>query len=487
MKSRDELIRQQALLMAAYEKVKERLARYPNVVEVGIGIKETDGVLTGEGCIKIVVTEKKSERDLDPDEILPKTVEGIPTDVIVKPDKRPLAACTEDRGNYRPILGGIRVNNDRNGSGVGGSGTLGCLAKRVSDDAWVILSNHHVLYGNNGQDGDKIGQPAVGCSWCCKTNVIAINVDKDVGLDCAIAKVEDDIAIENRIRDIGDIRVLGATAAVNGERVRKMGARTGLTSGDISFISPTTKEITITPRPAGGPANDPGGCTNYLPGGATNFAFYGDSGSVVVNDDGEVVGLLYAIDGTTQTQGFANDIVQVQNKLNISIKTTSSEPGRSPAAMSTHEPEVVTLGPTDGRWVERLEERLEETPNGRIAKNLIATHQEEVLALVNTRRPVTVVWQRKQGPAFLAAFSRSVRHSGYPIPREINRVSIQNLLMSMATVLEEHGSPPLRRDIRRLSLDVIRVCRECETAEELVRAIEALPVGAEPPAPVLTS
>ncbi len=474
MKSREELIKQQEHLLEVYEKVKAMLASYPNVVNVGIGIKEKDGKLTDEGCITIVVKEKKNEADLDPDEIIPKEVEGVKTDVIIQTDRIPLAVCTDDRSsNYRPIKGGMYIKNYRNGSGIGGGGTLGCVAQLVSDDSWVILSNHHVLYGNTGQDGDEIGQPWVGCSWCCKTNVIAKNLTKDEALDCAIAKVEDDIAIENTILEIGNIQVLGATSPVNGERVRKRGARTGFTSGTISFIDPVTKEITIDPKPAGGPAHDPGGCTNYQ-SGVTVFAYFGDSGSVIVNDDNEVVALQHA-NSSNHSKSFGNDITRIKSALNITIKTTSSAPGRTPTFSPSSESLPDNRQPVlnDG-WLEHIEERLEETATGQTLKKIVGTHQEEVFNLVNKHRPVTVTWHRKQGPAFLAAFGRSVKNPEYTIPTEINRVSFQNLLMSMASVLEEHGSEPLREDIRKYALDVIQVSRQCSTTEEFLKILEQL-------------
>lgn len=467
MKNRKELIEQHEHLLKVYEKVNDMLAGYPNVVNVVIGIKEKGGKLTDEGCIKIIVKEKKSEDDLGADEIIPKEVEGVKTDVIIHRDEVLQAVCTTDRGNYRPIKGGIRIGNYRGF----GEGTLGCLAQVDSDNSWVLLSNHHVLYGANGQDNDEIGQPRVGCSWCCKTNVIAKNFDKDATLDCAIAKVEDDIAIENIILEIGNIQANGVSAAVDGERVRKRGARTGFTSGTINAVDPANGKVTVGPNPAGGPADDPGGCTNFE-AGVTVFTNPGDSGSVYINDNNEIVALHYAgLRGSNESRG--NDIIRIQTALNITIKTTSSEPGITPEFEPSIEPFTDNQRPADNdRWIKYVEERLEETATGQMIKALIDTHQKEVLNLVNHHRPVTVTWQRKQGPAFVAAFGRSVKNPEYTIPAEINRVSIQNLLMSMASVLEEYGSEPLRKEIKKYALDVIRVSRQCSTAKEFLKIIE---------------
>src|SRR5690606_27743963 len=111
MKSREELIKQQEHLLKVYDKVKDQLKAYPNVVKILIGVKEKDGKLTDEGCIKIIVEEKKGEQDLDPKDIIPKEIEGVKTDIIVKSERELLAVCTSDQNSYRPIKGGIRVSN----------------------------------------------------------------------------------------------------------------------------------------------------------------------------------------------------------------------------------------------------------------------------------------------------------------------------------------------------------------------------------------
>jgi hypothetical protein len=59
-------------------KYEEELLGFENVVGVGIGKLKT----TDEFCIKVYVTSKKPESQLEPDEIIPKCIEGIKTDVV---------------------------------------------------------------------------------------------------------------------------------------------------------------------------------------------------------------------------------------------------------------------------------------------------------------------------------------------------------------------------------------------------------------------
>lgn len=53
----------------------EQLMRLPNVTGVGIGEKN------GKTVIKVFVTQKVPESDLQPQEVVPKSIEGCETDV----------------------------------------------------------------------------------------------------------------------------------------------------------------------------------------------------------------------------------------------------------------------------------------------------------------------------------------------------------------------------------------------------------------------
>jgi hypothetical protein len=53
----------------------EQLMRLPNVTGVGIGEKQ------GKAVIKVFVTQKIPQSDLQPQEIVPKSIEGCETDV----------------------------------------------------------------------------------------------------------------------------------------------------------------------------------------------------------------------------------------------------------------------------------------------------------------------------------------------------------------------------------------------------------------------
>lgn len=60
---------------AALIKHEAAVMRLPNVTGIGIGER------AGKRVIKVFVTRKRPAADLRPDEIIPKTLEGHPTDV----------------------------------------------------------------------------------------------------------------------------------------------------------------------------------------------------------------------------------------------------------------------------------------------------------------------------------------------------------------------------------------------------------------------
>jgi hypothetical protein len=57
------------------KKHEEQVMQLPNVTGIGIGKK------AGKDVIKVFVTQKMMETALQPDEIIPKTLEGYQTDV----------------------------------------------------------------------------------------------------------------------------------------------------------------------------------------------------------------------------------------------------------------------------------------------------------------------------------------------------------------------------------------------------------------------
>ncbi|MFN3763697.1 MAG: hypothetical protein ACK4WK_10940 [Anaerolineae bacterium] len=57
------------------------LMRKANVVGVGIGLRQRDGQYTGELALIVSVTHKVPLDELDPRDVVPQEIDGVPVDV----------------------------------------------------------------------------------------------------------------------------------------------------------------------------------------------------------------------------------------------------------------------------------------------------------------------------------------------------------------------------------------------------------------------
>ncbi len=500
----------QNILLANIDSVKEELLQLPNVLAVGIGIKESHGVFTGEISYRVFVTEKKSEAVLSKSKMVPSTINNIKTDVITPfvLKYRPGVCVPERRtlSQHRPLKAGIAISTTSTNYG-----TLGWFGTLDSDNSTVLLTNKHVLYDDNEGTDTRVlptAQPQLGnpskccCCECGSDNVIGDSIvgiisTASPGVDCAIARINPAIAadIELVISNNATTEVLevaGTAQAVVGETVRKIGARSGFTTGTVVHIGdtavagtdPAGTTITILPsqvlvipattetyqvRDDSPPSPAPPIC---------KFAFSnsGDSGSVILNDSDQIVALLYAGDETTNSVDitFANNISNVlaafaSNGTPITLSTTPAG-GRSDYKKTV--PERKTIVKEEDLFNTRNPlEQIRRVNTSSQLHTLFELHHREVLALINYARPATVAWQRNQGPAYVAALARAAREENYKIPHEINNVSRKQLLLLLKKALLETGSEALKQDIIRYEKDIINSVTRGETIFELTEPL----------------
>ncbi|MDQ3019716.1 MAG: hypothetical protein M3R36_03980 [Bacteroidota bacterium] len=450
MKNKAERLKIQNSLLELQQQVKEELMKLPNVVNVGIGLKETAGKLTDDIVFQIFVKEKVEEGTLQSEQVIPKEIKGFKTDVIILPK----AKKRTDGSEHRPIKGGIQIGN-----GKGHVGTLGCFARLVADDTLVLLSNHHVLFSDGASAGEKIGQPDIEsrCCCCCAyisgENGIILNPSFDnESVDCAIATVNAEIATDiilNNSMTSTSLRILGTEPGVVGDTVRKIGCTSGLTTGTINSITGSAADKTgqIFVRPID--AETYREKTN----GKKAFSDLGDSGSVIINEDNYIIGLLWGGDSATfpVDETYACHIAAVLEAFRsggaeVEIETTPA--GRTAQALRN------PLFPK--RLDLTLREKLIETERGALLVSLFETHQKETLQLINNNRKVTIVWHRYQGPAFTAHIAKSYENADYIIPQQINGISLQELLIKTSSVLKENGSFVLKQAIENHALGIIQ-------------------------------
>jgi hypothetical protein len=321
---------------------KEALMAKPNVIGVGTGYKVSDGKRTGELCLVTLVRQKVPPSALQADAMVPKSIEGVRTDVIEIGDVRALQTRTS---RWRPAPAGVSLGHYRISAG-----TFGCMVRDRASGAPLMLSNNHVLANSNDATvGDAILQPgpadggrlgpdtiAVLERFCpiefntqpgsCNVagayaslgntiarllgsqhRVVSIKANPQAAnlVDAAVARPNTSADILDEILEIG--LVAGTLPAELGMAVRKSGRTTGLTTGEI-----TVMEATVTV--SYGPGQD-AMFENQLIMGPMSQG--GDSGSLIVAASSlQAVGLLFA--GSEQST-IANPIQAVMSCLDVTL------------------------------------------------------------------------------------------------------------------------------------------------------------------------
>jgi hypothetical protein len=295
------------------EKYEEELFAIPGVTGVGVGYKVKDESETNEECIIVYVAKKIPEDEIE--KIIPKYLDGVPTDVVEATFQAFGQAyeylyALRDTSRHDPLIGGISIGPKRSIGGFVYVGTLGVIVKDRPSNRNYMLSNWHVMAVNDSaRRGDVIVQPSrvdgSGSNDAGTLERFVINQN----VDCAIANISGRGATPYNIKQIGNTS--GFNLANINMRVQKRGRTTGLKEGKITDVSATVdvnygsvvrrfrNQIIIT--------------------SSTVFSQGGDSGSVIVEKSSKkIVGLLFA-GSSTGTRTIANKIQNVISALNLTV------------------------------------------------------------------------------------------------------------------------------------------------------------------------
>jgi len=296
---------------------RELLAR-ANVIATGIGYKVSGGRRTKTLSVVCSVMRKLPASALAAGDLVPATIQGVPTDVVETGRIRALQAPT---GRFRPAPGGVSIGH-RDIT----AGTLGCLVRKGGQS--FILSNNHVLANSNAaQLGDPILQPGpvdggtlatdhianleafvpitfllpeppsecpfaraviaalnAGCVLIgSKTRYKIVSLQQQGNLvDAAIARPLNAADVKDEILGIGAIQ--GTAQGTLGMPLKKSGRTTGVTTGEVLQV-----DVTVDVQYGAGQVAR---FTDQLLAGAMSQG--GDSGSAVLNGENRLVGLLFA-------------------------------------------------------------------------------------------------------------------------------------------------------------------------------------------------
>ncbi|TMA45097.1 MAG: hypothetical protein E6J71_13375 [Deltaproteobacteria bacterium] len=225
---------------------------HDNVVGIGIGRKLVNGRPTDTPAVRFYVERKVAKGALPADLMLPKSVNGVATDVIESGRFRALPASVPlPRRRLRPARPGGSVGfkfPDPAHAQYVMAGTFGAVAE--ASGTRYILSNNHVLADENTLSiGGAIFQPGlldngdVGKDQIAKlTRFVPVKAGGGNTVDCAIAEVLDPKLVRATfLPKVGKLKSPEPIAAAEGMRVMKVGRTTGFTTGVVTDVSATLK------------------------------------------------------------------------------------------------------------------------------------------------------------------------------------------------------------------------------------------------------
>jgi hypothetical protein len=330
-------------LLKAKELASNRLLRpnfFGNVAGVGIGEKVTDGDPTGNACVRIYVQSKLELDDLTPAYLLPSSFLDIPTDII-EVGRLGLAKVVGQLPEAPTISPGclIRLQSKQHKNAnlnSGAVGTLGAIVDRGG--VKYILCCNHILNVNGRVNADLKNVEIVSgdLGFVAGPPTIATPTEYFVPLkrngknyvDCALAEVDPGLLTQDpksqapgktqqktpkgrtpeplkpmlqaKFPEIGSVNSTLDVEPFVGQRVRKAGAVTGVTSGvvvdvnadfyiDYGFGTFLFKDQVVIDGK--GQGNFKGKDQEQL---KDIFATDGDSGAIVVDEENHAVAMVFA-------------------------------------------------------------------------------------------------------------------------------------------------------------------------------------------------
>lgn len=214
---------------------------------------------------------------------------------------------------------GARIANSR-----GVPGTLGCIVRSLADGRPLLLSAWHVLFGRRARKHEIVwlveesdsGRRFLEIGRVLYGHVGAIRFGGEAHfVDCAVAYCS---GAQKSPRESMPLSrgeafplLLGETGVEPGCLVKKTGAATGATAGEVvdvkysttatSGVHPCLRQLLIRPKE-----------------GCPVFAAEGDSGALVTDSHSRAVGLLWG--STSRGEGIACPIAPVLHALNIALR-----------------------------------------------------------------------------------------------------------------------------------------------------------------------
>ena len=123
------------------------------------------------------------------------------------------------------------------------------------------------------------------------------------------------------------------------------------------------------------------------------------------------------------------------------------------------------------RKLEYFEDQLNATPQGSAVLEIIRNHAKEVLYLVQKNRATMVCWQRHHGPVFIKSLVDSGFEEEKTFIKEVKGVTIETLLLHMAEVLQDNGSPELKEMLGQHVFKVLHIVKHSNSLNSILEQI----------------
>jgi hypothetical protein len=381
-KSNNDISSNPAAFQEAYARARTFFSKFDGVVGVAFGQKQTAGTYSDDIAIVVFVKEKKKTEQLPPDQQIPTSFEGYPTDVRVVQNAY-FHGC-DNTTTYDTIQGGIQITPPANpNTGGFDQGTLGCIARQrgnSSRDNVYLLTNKHVLFStwegagqyvyhpfppspddkkfaSNG-DSNVLG-PIQTQAFLGNSTIPGDSSGTSYFIDCATARIDIDskccgttctkdtihyapsiidlqLPTSSPVNTIKDVRDVTSDSSIIGQQVFKVGRTSGRTTGIVRLIN-ASANAPGDPSVAGSTGFTAQNVleidfdTTSVAGGKNCkghawFSEQGDSGSLVVDDQGRAIGLISLGPGPGSPDPSPSNpchIVPILDNLKICIVTTS--------------------------------------------------------------------------------------------------------------------------------------------------------------------
>jgi len=282
-----------------------------NVVGVGLGRKIVEHKPTDRPSVRLYVVKKLEPNLIAPEHLLPRTIEGVETDVVETGRFRAQAIASRKR--RRPVQPGCSIGFALPApqDDLIMAGTLGAVV--ASEGEHFLLSNNHVLANENLLPvGSSIYQPGLLDHGDPTTDAIArlsrfvpLSTSEPNRVDCAIAALIDSQVVRARcLAKVGKLASTQPIDAVEGAKVEKVGRGTGYTVGTVFDLDASlvleysAGELHFTDQ-------------ILIRGEAGTFSDYGDSGAIVVDSDSRrATGLLIGGSGEYSVANHIDDVLE---------------------------------------------------------------------------------------------------------------------------------------------------------------------------------